>query len=69
MRQDASNDGQQSTEDGRTLTANSTLGDAATATASAAISSVKNTVASPESESRRWRKTFDTHAKEVNGEK
>lgn len=69
MRQDASDDGHQTIDDGHTLAASSTLGEAATATASAAISSVKKTVASPESESRRWRKIFDAYAKEINGER
>ncbi|KZP28881.1 mitochondrial carrier [Athelia psychrophila] len=38
--------------------------------ASAALSSVRNAVAAPESELKRWRRTFDANAKvEVNGEK
>lgn len=37
-------------------------------TISAAVSAVKQTVASPEAEYRRWRKTFDAFAAEVGGE-
>lgn len=50
------------------LTAGSALGEVATSTASAALSSVKKTVAGPESESRKWRRSFENHAKEVNGQ-
>lgn len=39
-----------------------------TKTISAAVSAVKQTVASPETEYRRWRKTFDAFATEINGE-
>jgi len=35
---------------------------------SAAVSAVKQTVASPETEYRRWRKTFDAFATEIDGE-
>ena len=37
-------------------------------TISAAVSAVKQTVASPETEYRRWRKTFDAFATEIGGE-
>ena len=37
-------------------------------TISAAVSAVKQTVASPETEYRRWRKTFDAFATEIDGE-
>jgi len=37
-------------------------------TVSAAVSAVKQTVASPETEYRRWRKTFDAFATELDGE-
>lgn len=50
------------------LTAGSALGEVATSTASAAISTVKKTVAGPESESRKWRRSFESYAKEVNGQ-
>jgi solute carrier family 25 aspartate/glutamate transporter 12/13 len=50
------------------LTASSSLGEVATSTASAALSTVKKTVAGPESESRKWKRTFESHAKEVNGQ-
>ena len=49
------------------LTAGPTLG--AASTASAALSSVKKTVAGPESEARRWRRIFDSNAVEDNGER
>jgi len=39
-----------------------------TKTISAAVSAVKQTVASPETEYRRWRKTFDAFATELDGE-
>ncbi|PVG00928.1 putative mitochondrial carrier protein ARALAR1 [Serendipita vermifera] len=55
-------------EQDQVLMAGSSIGDAATSTASAAISTVKKTVVGPESEGRRWRRAFDTHAKAVNGE-
>lgn len=51
------------------LMAGSSLGEAATSSASAALSSVKQAVGSgPESESRRWRRAFESKAKEVNGQ-
>ena len=37
-------------------------------TISAAVSAVKQTIASPETEYRRWRKTFDAFATELDGE-
>lgn len=37
-------------------------------TISAAVSAVKQTVASPETEYRRWRKTFDAFSTEIDGE-
>ncbi len=39
-----------------------------TKTISAAVSAVKQTVASPETEYRRWRKTFNAFATEIDGE-
>jgi soluble cytochrome b562 len=39
-----------------------------TKTISAAVSAVKQTVAPPETEYRRWRKTFDAFATEIDGE-
>jgi hypothetical protein len=52
----------------RDFAASSPLGDVATSTASAAFSSVKKTVTGPESESRKWRRIFESHAKEINGQ-
>lgn len=46
----------------------SSLKAAASSKATAALSTVKSTVAGPESEMRRWRRTFESNAKEVNGE-
>jgi solute carrier family 25 aspartate/glutamate transporter 12/13 len=40
-----------------------------TSAAASAVSSVRQALAAPQSETTRWRKTFDTYAKEVNGEK
>lgn len=39
-----------------------------TKTISAAVSAVKQSIASPETEYRRWRKTFDAFATEIDGE-
>jgi hypothetical protein len=56
-------------EQERVLMAGPSLGEVATSSASAALSSVKQAVvAGPESESRRWRRAFESKAKEVNGE-
>ena len=66
MSQDAGD--KQTEPDLQEMTASSTLGDVATTTASAALSTVKKTVAGPESESRRWRRAFESHAKEVDGQ-
>ncbi|CCA67158.1 probable mitochondrial carrier protein ARALAR1 [Serendipita indica DSM 11827] len=62
------NAGESQADDYVVLTAGPTLGDAAS-TATAALSSVKKTVAGPESEGRRWRRIFDSNAVEVNGER
>lgn len=55
-------------EEERVLVASPSIGDAATSTASAAISTVKKSVTSPESEQRRWKRAFENNAKDINGE-
>ncbi|KDQ18258.1 hypothetical protein BOTBODRAFT_29604 [Botryobasidium botryosum FD-172 SS1] len=47
----------------------STKASALPRTALNTLKSVRQTVAAPESETRRWRKNFDANAKEINGEK
>jgi hypothetical protein len=56
-------------EQDQVLMAGSSIGEAATSTASAAISTVKKTVVGPESEGKRWRRAFDSNAMVVNGER
>lgn len=66
MKGDAETNSEQEQE--QLLMGASSLGEAATSTASAALQTVKKTVTGPESEAKRWKKAFETKAKEVNGE-
>lgn len=43
--------------------------DNSTSLTAAALKTVRTAVAVPESELKRWRRTFDAYAKDVNGEK